>query len=267
MLDRITLGDCLEKMRSIPSGSVDMILTDLPYGTTACRWDSIIPFEPLWREYERVIKPDGAVVLFAAQPFTTKLIESNFRRFRYCWYWLKPYATGFTFAKYQPMRRVEDICVFYKRQPNYHPQGLRELTEPIRRAKRKTADSVYKSGTLSKPHEQRYTGYPKNVLEFPSDVPGGKGRLHPTQKPVALCEYLIRTYTDPGDIVLDSCCGSGTTAAACVRTFRHYIGIEMDAVYHARAVERVEREAAEKREQVETMLQTAGEIAELLSRG
>lgn len=265
MPDKITLGDCLDKKRSIPSGSGDMILTDLPYGTTACRWDSIIPFEPLWKEYERVIKPDGAVVLFAAQPFTTKLIESNLRRFRYCWYWLKPYATGFTFAKYQPMRRVEDICVFYKRQPNYRPQGLRKLAEPIRRVKRETADSVYKSGTLSKPHEQRYTGYPKNVLEFPSDVPGGKGRLHPTQKPVALCEYLIRTYTDPGDIVLDSCCGSGTTAAACVRTFRHYIGIEMDAVYHARAVERVERETAEKREQVESMLQIAWEIVKRLT--
>lgn len=264
MLDRITLGDFLKKMRLIPSGSVDMILTDLPYGTTACRWDSVIPFEPLWKEYERVIKPDGAVVLFAAQPFTTKLIESNFRRFRYCWYWLKPYATGFTFAKYQPMRRVEDICVFYKRTPKYHPQGLRELERPVVRRKRETADSVYKSGTLSKKHEQRYTGYPKNVLEFPSDVPGGHGRLHPTQKPAALCEYLIRTYTNPGDIVLDSCCGSGTTAAACVRTFRHYIGIEMDAVYHARAVERVEREAADKREQVETMFRTAAEIAEML---
>jgi len=162
------------------------------------------------------------------------------------------------------MRRVEDICVFYKRQPNYHPQGLRKLAEPIRRAKRETADSVYKSGTLSKEHEQRYTGYPKNVLEFPSDVLGGKGRLHPTQKPVALCEYLIRTYTEPGDIVLDSCCGSGTTAVACVRTFRHYIGIEMDAVYHARAVERVECEVAEKREQVETMLRTAADISEML---
>lgn len=264
MLDKITLGDCLEKMRSIPSGSVDMILTDLPYGTTACKWDSIIPFEPLWKEYERVIKADGAIVLFAAQPFTTKLIESNFRRFRYCWYWLKPYATGFTFAKHQPMRRVEDICVFYKRQPKYRPQGLRELAKPIRRAKRKTADSVYKSGTLAKPHEQRYTGYPKNVLEFPSDVPGGKGRLHPTQKPVTLCEYLIRTYTDPGDIVLDSCCGSGTTAAACVRTFRHYIGIEMDSEYHTRAVERVEREAADRRDQMKIMLQTAREIGEQL---
>ena len=264
MLDKITLGDCLEKMQSIPSGSVDMILTDLPYGTTACKWDSIIPFEPLWKEYERVIKPDGAVVLFAAQPFTTKLIESNFRRFRYCWYWLKPYATGFTFAKHQPMRRVEDICVFYKRPPEYRPQGLRKLESPVVRRKSGTADSVYRAGSLTKAHEQQYTGYPRNVLEFPSDVQGNCGRLHPTQKPVALCEYLIRTYTEPGDIVLDSCCGSGTTAAACVRSFRHYIGIEMDAGYPARAVERVERETAEMRERVETMLQTVAEISELL---
>lgn len=234
-------GDCLDVMKSIPDKTVDMILTDLPYGTTDCRWDSIIPFEPMWREYERITKPNAAIVLFSAQPFTTQLIYSNMRHFRYCWYWLKPYATGFTFAKYQPMRRVEDICVFYKKQPKYHPIGLKRLDKPVKHSKRETPDSVYKSRTLAKEHEQVYTGYPRNVLEYGSEVYGSRSRLHPTQKPVKLCEYLIRTYTDPGDIVLDSCAGSGTTAEACIRTGRHYIAIEQDEKYYSRADERIYR--------------------------
>lgn len=232
-------GDCLEVMKSIPDKTVDMILTDLPYGTTDCKWDSIIPFEPMWREYERIAKPNAAIVLFSAQPFTTQLISSNIKHFRYCWYWLKPYATGFTFAKYQPMRRVEDICVFYKKQPKYNPIGLKRLDNPVRHSKRETPDSVYKSRTLTKEHEQLYTGYPRNVLEYGSDVYGSRARLHPTQKPVKLCEYLIRTYTGAGDIVLDSCAGSGTTAEACIRTGRYYIAIEQDEKYYSRAAERL----------------------------
>lgn len=237
------LGDCLAVMRLIPNGSVDMILTDLPYGTTNCRWDTIIPLEPLWREYERVAKPNAAIVLFSAQPFTTQLISSNMKHFRYCWYWVKPYATGFTFAKYQPMRRVEDICVFYRKMPKYHPQGVRRLEKPLKKTKRRVEDSVYKTGTLAREHEQIYTGYPKNVLEYGS-VSNGK-RLHPTQKPLELCEYLIQTYTDAGDLVLDCCAGSGTTAEACVRTLRHYIAIEQEERYFARSEYRLKSAEAE----------------------
>lgn len=233
-------GDCIEGMRDLPDGSVDMILTDLPYGTTNCAWDSIIPFTPLWAQYKRVAKPNAAVVLFAAQPFTTALIGSNPTMFKYLWYWVKPYSTGFTFAKYQPMRRVEDICVFYRRMPTYNPQGLRRIDKPIAKQKSYTPDSVYKSSTLLKPHQQLFTGYPRNVLEYNSDTRSNRDRLHPTQKPVALCEYLIRTYTNPGDTVLDSCAGSGTTAVAAVNAGRGYVCFESDKIYYDRAVSRLE---------------------------
>lgn len=245
---RHVLGDCLEVMRRIPDCTADMILTDLPYGTTDCAWDEIIDFSLLWREYDRIAKPNAAVVLFSAEPFTAKLIMSNPRAFRYLWYWIKPYSTGFTFAKYQPMRCVEDICVFYRKMPKYNPQGVKKLDIPKVRKKRAVADSVYKSRTLTKEHVQRYTGYPKNTLEFPSEVFGKNTRLHPTQKPLKLCEYLIKTYTDPGDVVLDSCSGSGTTAEACIRTGRNYIAIEKSETYYSRAGVRLEKAEAETRE-------------------
>lgn len=231
-------------MKELPDGSVDMIFTDLPYGTTDCKWDSIIPFPALWEQYNRVAKRNAAVVLFAAQPFTTALISSNPTAFKYLWYWLKPYVTRFTFAKYQPMRRVEDICVFYRKMPTYNPQGLKRLDKPVTKQKSFTPDSVYESKTLLKPYEIMFTGYPKNVLEFQSDVKSNRGRLHPTQKPVALCEYLIRTYTNDGETVLDSCRGSGTTGVACLRTNRNFIGIEMNEIYFGRAKERIEAEGA-----------------------
>lgn len=211
-LERILLinlykGNCLEIMDNIPDKSVDLILCDLPYGTTDCKWDIIIPFDLLWKHYNRVIKDNGAIVLFSAQPFTTKLIHSNLKNFKYCWYWLKNNATGFCFAKFQPMRKIEDVCVFYKKMPTYNPQGLIEIKNPKVRQKRLPKDSVYKSSTLMKPHVSKYKNYPKNILDFNHD----NNRVHPTQKPVKLLEYLIKTYTNEGETVLDNCMGSGST--------------------------------------------------------
>lgn len=188
-------GDCLELMKELPDGSADMILCDLPYGTTDCKWDNIIPFEPLWEHYHRIAKPNAAIVLFSAQPFTTKLIHSNLKNFRYCWYWKKNNVTGFPFAKYQPMRCVEDICVFYKNRPTYNPQGLAELKKPI--TQKTNTSTVYDGKTLNGEHTQRFTNYPKHILEFANEAVNAKKRLHPTQKPVKLLEYLINTYTRP----------------------------------------------------------------------
>ena len=232
--------DCIAGMSLIPDGAVDMILTDLPYGVTACPWDSLLPLEELWAQYWRVLKEDGAVVLTACQPFTTTLIQSQRRFFRYCWYWQKNQVTGFPFARFQPMRCVEDILVFYRKAPDYQPQGLVELPASKAKKLRKKAASageVYKGDSLLKEYTTRYTGYPRNLLSFPCQREG----LHPTQKPVDLFAYLIRTYTRPGQLVLDSCMGSGTTAVAAIREGRDYIGFELDARYHRTAVERAER--------------------------
>ena len=234
-------GDCLELMKDIPDGSVDLILCDPPYGTTDCKWDSVLPFDKLWTEYNRILKPNGAAVLFCAQPFTTDLIASNRKAFRYCWYWLKNQATGFTFAKYQPMRKVEDICVFYRKMPTYNPQGLTMIPGEKRKILRKptpTRESIYKANTLLKPYTPRFTGYPKNVLQFNTE----RGH-HPTQKPVPLLEYLVRTYTNEGDTILDNCMGSGSTGVAVKRVGgRHFIGIEQDRNYFEIAKERIEKE-------------------------
>lgn len=222
-------------MKKIPDNSVDMILCDLPYGTTACRWDSIIPFDDLWAQYNRVTKKNAAIVLFAAQPFTTKLIHSNLKDFKYNWYWIKRNATGHCFSKFQPMRKVEDICVFYKKQPVYNPQGLTKLEKPIIRRKKAAVDSVYKIDASENISKTEYTNYPKNIIEFKHD----KDKLHPTQKPVQLLEYLIKTYTNENETVLDNCMGSGSTGAACINTNRNFIGIELDDGYFKIATERI----------------------------
>lgn len=235
-------GDCLELMRDLPSGSVDMILCDLPYGTTACSWDSIIPFEPLWAEYWRVCKPNAAIVLTASQPFTTALIASQMDKFKYCWYWKKAVGSGFQNAKKQPLRMFEDVCVFYKKPPVYNPQGLVPLGET--RVNKISAEKSIVGGTKgagglrTQGNEwvQEFTNYPKNLLEFP--VPTS-GKVHPTQKPVALFEYLIRTYTNPGEVVLDNTAGSGTTAIAAENAGRRWICMERDPDYYASAVSRV----------------------------
>lgn len=232
-------GDCLKLMKEIPDGSVDLVLCDPPYGTTDCEWDSVLPLDKLWEQYDRILKPDGAAVLFAAQPFTTELILSNRKAFRYCWYWLKNQPTGFTFAKYQPMRKIEDVCVFYRKRPTYNPQGLQEIKNPKKRRKKPKADCVVPMCTLAKEHTPRFKNYPKNVLEYNTE----RG-LHPTQKPVLLLEYLIRTYTNEGDTVLDNCMGSGSTGVAVKRVGgRHFIGMEQNKVYFDIARERIEKEA------------------------
>ena len=227
--------DCLAGMALLPDGCVDMVITDLPYGTTDGAWDKLLPFEPLWRELHRVTKPDAAMLFTAAQPFTTQLIQSNRKEFRYCWYWIKNQVTGFPFAKVQPLRCVEEIAVFYRRKPTYNPQGLVALEKPIvNRGKRYTASSVYRAGGLEKTTVQRYTSYPRQVLTFPCQREG----LHPTQKSVALFEYLVRTYTEPGQLVLDCCMGSGTTKVACRNAGRDYVGFEIDSVFYDTAVRR-----------------------------
>lgn len=232
-------GDCLELMKHVNDKSVDMILSDLPYGTTNCKWDSIIPFNLLWKQYERIIKDNGAIVLFAAQPFTTKLISSNFKYFKYCWYWKKNNVTGFTFAKYQPMRCIEDICVFYKKCPPYDPQGVIKLENGRVKQHKTIKSSVYRHESLNKPYKQKYTNYPKHLLEFANEAASNINRLHPTQKPVKLLEYLIKTYTREGETVLDNCMGSGSTGAACINTNRKFIGFELEETYYKNAVKRL----------------------------
>lgn len=231
-------GDCLELMKDIPSGSVDLILCDLPYGTTACKWDSVIPFEPLWEQYRRVIKPNGAIALTAAQPFTSALTMSASDLFKYSWVWVKTNCSGFANAKKQPLRSYEDIVVFYSRQPTYNPQGVVRLTEAKIRTK-ETGGFMGKTG-FRNGYAQEFTNYPKNVIFVPSE----RRTVHPTQKPVALMEYLIRTYTNEGETVLDNCMGSGTTGVACANTGRNFIGIEQDAGYFLIAAERIHNAAS-----------------------
>lgn len=228
--------DCIIGMSKLPDKSIDMILCDLPYGVTDCIWDKLLPLNLLWEQYERIIKDRGAIVLTSIQPFTTRLVHSNIKRFRYCWYWIKNNSTGFCFSKYQPMRNVEDICVFYKQSPLYNPQGLIRLDEPITKHKNDSGkETIYKKSSLTgKSYQSAYTNYPKQTLMFNKDF-----GLHPTQKPVALFEYLIRTYTKEDDIVLDNCIGSGTTAVAALNTGRRYIGFELDERYYDVACVRV----------------------------
>ena len=233
-------GDCLEKMKEIPDVSVDMILTDPPYGTTACKWDSIIPLEPMWEQLKRVIKPNGAIVMTASQPFTTTLISSNMKMFKYCWVWVKTKASNFQQARKMPMKRHEDIAVFYDKLPTYNHRA-KPLAKPVK-SSRKNKGSNLGHCVDSGDYIQKEGGFPTTDIYFPN--PSGKGHLHPTQKPVALMEYLIKTYTNEGETVLDFTMGSGTTGVACVNTGRNFIGIELDAGYFEIARERIETAAA-----------------------
>ena len=226
--------ECLQAMQGIPDKSVDMILCDLPYGTTANQWDHIIPVVPLWTEYERIIKDNGAIVLFTQPPFNFKLAYPRLHLFRYEWIWVKENATGFLNARRMPLKLTENILVFYKKLPTYHPQGVIDLEEPI------LIDKVGNSRNYSSKHRtylKKQKNFPKNVLAFARD----KDKLHPTQKPVALLEYLIRTYTNEGEIILDNCMGSGSTGVACVNTGRSFIGIELDSEYYEVAKQRINK--------------------------
>ena len=228
-------GDCLEVMKDIPDGSIDMILTDPPYGTTACKWDSIIPLEPMWEQLKRIIKPNGAIVMTASQPFTSKLISSNYNMFKYCWVWDKGQGTGFLNAKKQPLRSHEDVIVFYSKQCAYNPQ-MRLGHKPYKCKQGKTKSENYgkQTGAITESSGERY---PLNIIKFKRD----KEKLHSTQKPVALMEYLIKTYTNEGETVLDFTMGSGTTGVACQNTNRNFIGIEKDENYFKIAQDRIEQ--------------------------
>ena len=326
-MQKLYKGDCLEIMPKLPEKSVDLILCDLPYGVTECKWDSVIPFESLWAEYKRVLKMSGTAVIFGSQPFTSQLINSNLNDFSHIWYWKKNYATGHLLAKYQPLRNIEEICVFrcnspaknnegqhenlrnyffdelkksglkrkdidkilncqmsshyftwgqqfeipseekYKtlqtetgffqrpfediraeyqgekvessNQHTYNPQGVTDMEKPKIKVETENNRNKFYPGVKPKIYKQTKTGYPKNLLEI-TGVTVDKNRLHPTQKPVELLEYLIKTYSNEGDTVLDNCMGSGSTGVACKNTNRNFIGIELDEKYFNIACNRLE---------------------------
>ena len=228
-------GDCLERMKEIPDGSVDMVLTDPPYGTTACKWDSIIPLEPMWEQLKRIIKPNGAIVMTASQPFTTTLISSNMKMFKYCWVWDKKKGGSPLLSKVQPIRVTEDVVVFGKGRVTYNPVMV-ERDKPKSRGKNKGTVSETTGNAFTE--DKVYTHkYPKNILEVSNACQTGK--VHPTQKPVALMEYLIKTYTNEGETVLDFTAGSFTTGVACVNLNRKGIMIEMDETYYKIAKDRI----------------------------
>lgn len=221
-------GDCLEVMKNVPDGSVDAIITDPPYGTTACKWDSVIPFEPMWAELKRIIKPNGVIVLFGTEPFSSKLRLSNVKMYKYDWVYVKSQAQNFLNAKKQPLRNNECISLFYKKQPTYNPQM--RTGKPYSAKSGKSSNSISADENIvSGGHITINDGsrYPVSVLEKVSQENG----LHPTQKPVALLEYLIKTYTNEGETVLDFTAGSFTTGVACVNIGRNFIGIEKDKNY------------------------------------
>ena len=241
-------GDCLEVMKELGDNSIDAIITDPPYGTTACKWDSVIDFELMWEQLNRIIKPNWAIVLFGSEPFSSVLRMSNINNYKYDWTWQKNKPTGNFLAKRQPMRALEQISVFYKKQPIYNPQKIKRTPEEFKACYRKK-DSVYNNGEqfgkgtkgvlIRKTEEEQWYKHPINLIKF--DLPDGrKGKQHPTQKPVALMEYLIKTYTNENENVLDFTMGSGTTMLACKNLNRNGIGIEKDPQYYAVAVARVD---------------------------
>ena len=237
-------GDCLEEMRRVPDGSVDLVLTDPPYGTTACKWDSIIPLEPMWLQLKRIIKPNGAIVMTASQPSTTTLIASNMKMFKYCWVWEKTVSANFMNAKNRPLTKHEDIVVFSggttsngsKRNMPYFPQDLIEVNQNHSRPRKYPSEHrfVRKSHKLTR--VIKYSNYPSSIQKFNN---GNNKSAHPTQKPIALMEYLIKTYTNEGEMVLDFTMGSGTTGVACANLKRRFIGIELDGKYFGIAAGRI----------------------------
>lgn len=242
----IKQGDCLELMKEIPDGSIDMILCDLPYGTSACKWDTTLPFDKLWIQYERIIKSDGAIVLFGSEPFSSSLRLSNALFYKYDWKWEKPSGANFLNFKYQPAKVHEDIMIFGKAATSYSKNGNMQYY-PIMTAgtpykqmsgkqKNDTNNSSVRSPINQVITENSGTRYPRSIIQFPLD----KEKLHPTQKPAALLEYLINTYTNEGETVLDNCMGSGSTGVACINTDRNFIGYELDPTYHDIAAKRLD---------------------------
>ena len=230
---KLMQGDCLELMKDIPDGCIDMILCDLPYGTTRNKWDAVIPFDALWEKYKRIVKNNGAIVLFSQPPFEKELAMSNSRCFRYEWIWMKNKATGHLNSKKMPLKSHENILVFYKTLPTYNAQGLGKKQVATIRKGRNGNGSNY--GKSDKDAIQEYENYPRDILQFAVETM----TVHPTQKPVALLEYLVKTYTNEGDTVLDNCMGSGSTGVACVNTGRRFIGFEICDEYYKIASDRI----------------------------
>lgn len=235
----IKQGDCLELMREIPDESVDMILCDLPYGTTRNKWDSVIPLNKLWEQYERIIKDNGAIVLFSQMPFSAELVHSNLKLFKYEWIWEKDNGTGFLNAKKMPLKIHENILVFYKKLPLYNPQ-MRTGFKPYKckQGRHSTNYGAYEQGHITESNGERY---PIDIIKFKKD-----SGLHPTQKPVELLEYLIKTYTNENETVLDNCMGSGSTGVACINTNRNFIGYELNEEYFNIAQNRLREAWKEK---------------------
>lgn len=245
LTNKVLHGDCIEWMKEIEDKSIDMILCDLPYGVTKRnKWDEVIPFDLLWREYKRIVKDNGAIVLTATQPFASNLVMSNPKMFKYEWIWEKSYITNVLNAKKQPVRNHEQILVFYKKQPTYNPQGVEIVNKLTRQG---TSSTNYGTRSENNEYHQEKGNYPRSV-QFISSKGEGK-KVHPTQKPVKLFEYLIKTYTNEGETVLDNCIGSGTTAIACINTNRNFIGIEQEWDYCEIANKRIE-EAFQERQVV-----------------
>jgi site-specific DNA-methyltransferase (adenine-specific) len=260
-INQIIQGDCLEVMKDIPDKSIDMILCDLPYGTTACKWDTIIPFEPLWEQYKRIIKDNGAIVLTGSQPFTSALVMSNIKWFKYEWIWEKAVGSNFATLKYQPMKEHENILVFASGKTKYNPQMQERKGSGNERIKHKYNALESKTGEAngSLKNTERTGQY--SSLRNPSSVQYFNNReesrgLHPTQKPVALFEYLIKTYTNEGDTVLDNCAGSFTTAIASENLKRNWICIEKEAEYCEIGRKRIE----ENRKRLSTLTEPLKEL-------
>ena len=242
-MNKLILGDCLEQMRNIPDHSIDMVLADHPYGTTACTWDSIIPLEPMWEQLKRIIKPNGAIVITASQPFTSVLVCSNLKWFRYQWVWEKSKASNFLLARKQPLKAHEDVLVFSESAPAYYPQKTKgdPFAGAGRSKKGSNSDVVNNVPNPTFRNDNHGDRFPRSVQYFKTAESEKVGALHPTQKPVALMEYLIKTYTNNGETVLDFTMGSGTTGVACVNTGRRFIGIELDDGYFKIAQDRIEQ--------------------------
>lgn len=245
--NQIINADCMDILKQLPDKCIDAIICDLPYGITACSWDSIIPFDKLWEQYKRIRKDNTPIVLFGSEPFSTYLRMSNIKEYKYDWYWLKERGTGFANSNKQPMRRIENICVFYKEQPFYNSKG-EKLQKPYKHALPiYLSDSDRGIGSNNGDiNNRKYMFYEyakkNNVLEFSRKTKDGE---HPTQKPVKLLEYLIKTYSNEGDLILDNCSGSGTTAVACHNLKRRFICIEKDIDYYNASVERLKNAQAQ----------------------
>ena len=231
-------GDCLEVMKTIPDGSIDAIITDPPYGTTACKWDSVIDFELMWEQLNRIIKPNGAIVLFGSEPFSSALRMSNIKNYRYDLIWNKIRAAGFLNANRMPLKQHENISLFYKKLPTYNPQKY--IDKPYDKTKYNGKDMKENvlGSYVSKSSKNNGERFPKSILKFSQNW-SRQQQIHPTQKPIALMEYLIKTYTNENETVLDFTMGSGSTGVACKNTNRNFIGIEMDAKYFDIATERI----------------------------